>query len=363
MSTTTRSTRTSIANRATQAMDGLVGDRLRTEVADRVRAEVGDRLGHHEQQILDTLEGPLVGKILADEVARQVEAEVARQLSSPQPELTEDERKTAWLRSKGDFTSDLYFGSGLRYDRTITRASFNRVSQEIRTLTGVGPVAWLLQQAFRLALDHETRGLGRIAGSTYNVIGKLVTPPLLRPPPGPVLEIGTLYGQFSPALIQQFRNIGEFRQLTVVDPFEGTQIQPGTAGGTDPTGTPVTSQVARHNLTTLGVRPEDLQVIEGYSTDPAVREQVAQQHYAVIIVDGDHSEDGVYQDLWWVQDVAVPGAIVVMDDFGDPQWKGVERAARRYLADGGRLELLGTVSTSAYLTMPTAETTGETAAL
>ena len=41
-----------------------------------------------------------------------------------------------------------------------------------------------------------------------------------------------------------------------------------------------------------------------------------------------------------------------MDDWGDPAWPGVEAAGRRYLADGGRLELLGLASTSAYLRQP-----------
>ena len=50
--------------------------------------------------------------------------------------------------------------------------------------------------------------------------------------------------------------------------------------------------------------------------------------------------------------MAAPGAIVIMDDFGDPKWPGVERATRRYLAEGGRLELLGSAATSAYLRMP-----------
>jgi hypothetical protein len=49
---------------------------------------------------------------------------------------------------------------------------------------------------------------------------------------------------------------------------------------------------------------------------------------------------------WWAQDLVLPGGIVVVDDFGDGRWPGVERAARRYHSSSGRLELVGTVATS-----------------
>lgn len=303
------------------------------------------------RRILDTLQGPLAQKILADEVARQVQAEVARQLSVT-AEPTEEERQTEWVRSNRDFTSSLFFGSGLRYDRMLTSARFNELAKQIRSLTGVGQVYATMQLAYRLIIDHETRGLGRIAGSNYNVIGKLVAPLLLEAPAGPLLEIGTLFGVFSPALIRMFRGIGEFRTLTVVDPLEGTQIQPGTAGGGDPTGTPVTYDIAQRNMIELGLQPDEFRMIKGYSTDPAVQQQAADQEYSVIIIDGDHSEDGVHRDLWWTQEIAAPGAIIVMDDFGDPKWAGIDRALRRYLDEGGAFELIGSAATSAYLRMP-----------
>jgi hypothetical protein len=71
-----------------------------------------------------------------------------------------------------------------------------------------------------------------------------------------------------------------------------------------------------------------------------------------VIIDGDHYEDGVAADLRWVETVLAPGGIAVMDDFGDSTWPGVEKAVREYLADGGRMQLLGAASTSGYLRLP-----------
>jgi len=348
-----------------QITDTVGGRRVKSSIDRRVRREVNAALKGPQGKELIAAE---VTRQLAAEVTRQLAAAVAAQVSAALPaevaaqvgqavpaavaEAMAAEATRDPHRVNRNFTTDLLLGVGTRTNRTLVPARFKATLEEVRTLTGVTQLDWAVKQAYQSLLDLESSGLGRVAGSNYNILGKLITPPLLSPPPGPVLEIGTLYGLFSPALIRQFRRVGEFRSLTVVDPFIGMQTQPGTASAEDPTGAPVVVQVAEHNLRHSGLAEEDLQVVVGYSTDEAVRARVAEEQYAVIVVDGDHSEEGVYQDLWWVQDIVLPGGVVVMDDFGDPGWLGVERAARRYLADGGRLELLGTVSTSAYLRAP-----------
>jgi predicted O-methyltransferase YrrM len=243
-------------------------------------------------------------------------------------------------------------GTGKRFDRTLSHAGWVALANQIKELTGSSDPTWQMRQAFRSLLDHEARGLGRIAGTPYNVIGKLTVPTYLNPPEGPVLEIGTLFGLFAAALMQQFRGVGQFRRLTAIDPLVGHQIQAGSTGAGDLSGTPVTARVVRHNLAICGLSEDDVRLIEGYSTDPEVQAQVADEQYAVVVVDGDHSEAGVYADLRWVETITAPGAIVVVDDFGDKLWPGVEQATRRYLADGGRLRLLGQAATSAYLRAP-----------
>ena len=67
----------------------------------------------------------------------------------------------------------------------------------------------------------------------------------------------------------------------------------------------------------------------------------------------DHGHFGVKlhrsTDNGW-EEIAAPGGVVVLDDYGDPAWAGVKEAADAYLATGrSRFELLGRVSTSAFL--------------
>ena len=336
-----------VGRSARRLLTGWVEDRLAGTIDRRVRAEVGrrlDRLAALEER-LDATDRRLDGLPDGREVRALARREVTRQLVA---------QHDAEQRDRDDLAGVL-LGAGRFLDRTLSPALVAGLVDEVRAVTGVEDVEDVeaaLQQAYRALLDHEGRGLGRIAGTTANILGKLVVPPLLAPPAGPVLEIGTLFGLFSSALVRQHQHRGEFRALTVVDPFAGTQVQDGRPGGRDRTGTPVTEEVARRNLTGLGLRVDEVRVVRGYSTDEEVRRQVSDRAYGVVVVDGDHAAEGVYRDLWWVEDLVLPGGVVVLDDWGDPGWPGVEAAGRRYLADGGRLELVGRVATSAYLRRP-----------
>lgn len=239
-------------------------------------------------------------------------------------------------------------------DRRLNAARFDALARQVERLTATpaADVRWRLAQAYMTLLDAEARGLGRMAGSTYNILGKLVVPPLLSAPDGPMLEIGTLYGLFSPALVRSFRRRGEFRELTVVDPLAGAQLQGGKPSFADPSGTPVVEPVVRCNFGEFGLADTDVRVVAGLSTDPGVRAVAGDRRYALVVIDGDHYEDGVAQDLRWVETLLLPGGIAVLDDYGDAKWPGVEAAVSAYLAAGGRMELLGTASTSGYLRLP-----------
>lgn len=312
------------------------------EVPGRLSRRGG--LRHRVEDFVDGWIGHRIETVLEGRVRREVECQLAA-TSGVRTSQTE-------LQHRRELSGDVLLGTGSGHDRTLRRTQLDQLTAQIQALSGRSNLDLPLSQAYRAILECEGRGLGRIAGSTYNILGKLALPPLLQPPAGPILEIGTLYGLYALALVRQFRRVGDFRCLTVIDPLEGTQIQPGHVGGTDPSGTPVTVEVARRNFADGGLRPDEVRLVRGYSTDAGVREQAADQTYAVVVIDGDHSEEGVYRDLWWVQDLVAPAGLVVMDDWGDRHWPGVERAGRRYLADGGRLELLGTAWTSAYLRSP-----------
>jgi predicted O-methyltransferase YrrM len=117
----------------------------------------------------------------------------------------------------------------------------------------------------------------------------------------------------------------------------------------DASGTPVREAAVRTNLALAGAAGVRTRIQVGYSTDPKVQKAVSDRQYGAIIVDGDHSKEGVAADLVWVEKIVAPGGIVVLDDFGDQKWAGVQSALEEHLAAGSRLTLLGRAATSGFL--------------
>nr|WP_224227737.1 MULTISPECIES: class I SAM-dependent methyltransferase [Streptomyces] len=118
---------------------------------------------------------------------------------------------------------------GRRNSRILAGAPLERLYGEVAALADDRDAAERnVAAAYRLLVALESLGVGRIAGDTMNICGKLATVPLLDPPNDDILEIGTLYGMFSAGLLRMMERDGRSPDLTIVDPFAGIQLQPGT---------------------------------------------------------------------------------------------------------------------------------------
>jgi hypothetical protein len=292
-----------------------------------------------------------VAKRLLRPAAALVDQRVQRPVNRLRKELDSLRREVHELRGNEYAVSLLFDRTGRSGPRLPTPAQIDRLVAEVAQVSGADQAAARrnVTIAFRNVIALEALAVGRLAGSTQNVCGKLATIPLLSPPNAQVLEIGTLYGLFSATLLRMLHRAGIEPELTIVDPLAGSQLQPGGLEGLDPTGTPVRVDVVRANLALGGKAGERARVEVGFSGDPEVRSAVSDRQYGVIVVDGDHSARGVTEDLEWVEEIAAPGAVVVLDDYGDRKWAGVQQGADAYLAGATRFELIGRVSTSAFL--------------
>ncbi|MFE9676234.1 class I SAM-dependent methyltransferase [Streptomyces sp. NPDC006259] len=246
---------------------------------------------------------------------------------------------------------ELFFdGTGRGMARMPSATHLDQLIDELAAVTGNRDDAERgVAQAFRLLVALEALGVGRIAGGTMNIVGKLSAVPLLDPPNDDMLEIGTLYGMFGAALIRMMERAGRDPRLTIVDPLAGTQLQPGTTMSDDASGTPVREAAVRTNLSLAGAAGAATRIQQGFSEDPGVRALVSDRSYGVIVVDGDHSAAGVAADLEWAERIVAPGGIVVLDDFGHPKWPGIREAFDKHMATDTRFTFLGHVAHSGYL--------------
>lgn len=276
-------------------------------------------------------------------IDQRIERKVRRELRD-----TRDELKR--LKDQ-QHSMELLLGSdGRRFNRHPGPAQLGPVVKQVGEVTGEKHARRAVIQAYRTLVEVENRGVGRLAGGTSNILGKLATTPLLKPPNGDVLEIGTLYGLFAGCLARQMLRAGIPCHLTIVDPIAPVQRQEDMDIAVDTSGTPINEAVVRANLHYTGVLPDQVRLVQGYSTDAEVHTALADSKFGVIVVDGDHSAKGVKADLEWVEELAAPGGVVVIDDYDDRVWPGVKEATDEHLAGGGsRLKKIGQVTTSAFL--------------
>ncbi|MEV5009090.1 class I SAM-dependent methyltransferase [Streptomyces sp. NPDC093064] len=288
-----------------------------------------------------------VAELLDKRIERQVRSAVARSQSQ-----SEELKRDIQVLRQHQYTFDLLVGPRARgISRIVVPGAMDRLQAEVAALGGGDRQAAErnVAAAYRLLVALESLGVGRIAGGTMNICGKLGSIPLLDPPNDEVLEIGTLYGMFSAGLVRMLERDGRSPILTIVDPFAGVQLQPGTEQRPDPTGTPVDEHAVRTNLALAGPAGVAARIQQGFSEDPETRAAVSDRRYGVIIVDGDHSAEGVAKDLEWAEEIAAPGGIVVLDDYRDPKWPGIKEALDKHLAGDTRFTYLGKAARSAFL--------------
>ncbi len=294
-----------------------------------------------------------VADLIDRRIERQVRSAVPRRAAQASPAAADVERLVRDVEQlKHDrLTFELLLGPrGRGISRRVSEEPLESLCAEVAALAGDRDAAVRnVAAAFRLLVALESLGVGRVAGGTMNICGKLGTIPLLDPPNDEVLEIGTLYGMFSAGLIRMMERDGRSPVLTIVDPFAGVQLQPGTDQRPDPTGAPVDERAVRTNLGLAGPAGAAARVQRGFSEDPETRAAVSDRRYGVIVVDGDHSAEGVARDLRWAEEITAPGGVVVLDDYGDPNWPGIKEALDVHLKGDTRFTYLGKAARSAYL--------------
>ena len=196
----------------------------------------------------------------------------------------------------------------------------------------------------RKVLQIEGVCAGRVASDMHDALLRAV---LARCVPGDEfngIEIGVLFGISAMVILEAVGPFFEHAHITLIDPFEG-YYQPDEL---DPmTRLPVSRRLVDRNLDRFGVSPEQYTVIQGCSGDDRVREQVSGRSYNFLLIDGDHSFEGVKADFDRYAPMIQPRGYIVLDDYGAPQWPGVTRFVDEVLSVSPLVECVGIASRTA----------------
>lgn len=136
-----------------------------------------------------------------------------------------------------------------------------------------------------------------------------------------LLEIGTLFGIGGGTLYQAGMRAQRKMRLTLLDPLDGYYGQRLTD---DMTGVPITRDTLVRNLQTLAVPEEDYRIIQHLSTKQEAIEAASERSYDYLLIDGDHSLEGVAADFELYGPMVKPGGVVIFDDYATTDWPAIQ---------------------------------------
>lgn len=206
--------------------------------------------------------------------------------------------------------------------------------------------------ATSVSLDYLARRIqmlegassGRLATSIENAILRCLVAKSVKGKQLRVLEIGSLFGIGLSMIYDAVRGQFEEIHLTAMDPLSGYYH----VGVLDTLlKIPVCKEIFWHNMRVADIPQEQLTLIDKLSTDPQAREAAARSRYDLLVIDGDHSYEGVKFDYENYIDLVEDGGYIIIDDYGSKAWPDVTRFVDTVVMDDLRVEHIGSDWTTA----------------
>ncbi len=130
------------------------------------------------------------------------------------------------------------------------------------------------------------------------------------------LEIGVLFGAATIFSYHAVQLAEKDIITTVIDPFEGYYGEE-----LDPTsGLKVNDKTFLANLDSFHIPKAKIEILKGYSSDSNIINACRNRKVLSLLIDGDHSYNGVKNDWINYSPLVVPGGYVLIDDYNNSAW-------------------------------------------
>ncbi|MCA9273828.1 MAG: class I SAM-dependent methyltransferase [Phycisphaerales bacterium] len=186
---------------------------------------------------------------------------------------------------------------------------------------------------------------GRMATTAEDAVARVLAARSQRGDELKILEIGVLFGVSAALMHTALSPFFKQVRLVLLDPFDGYY----GSDHLDPlTGQKVSRAAVERNLTRATIRSDDVEILEGFSTDDKIMHAAQSQGpYDVLVIDGDHTYDGVKADFERYADMVSPGGVLIVDDYGSDDWPDVTKYVDDIVKSDKRFEQVGTLSRTA----------------
>ena len=230
------------------------------------------------------------------------------------------------------------------HNRVLTQDDINTLVDFGSNQLGIDLTAPVISYMAERVVVIEQRCRGRIATPIENMMLRILCALSLESRKPKILEIGTLFGIGLAAIydtvVPRFENV----HLTAIDPLDGYY---GNQTLDILTGEAVNETLLRENMKFAGVPNDAFTLVPKLSTDPSVVEDLESKHFDLLIIDGDHTYDGVKFDFELTHDVVVDGGLILFDDYDVPEWPEVKAYVDEIVMENADLAFVGATSRTA----------------
>jgi predicted O-methyltransferase YrrM len=163
---------------------------------------------------------------------------------------------------------------------------------------------------------------GRLATPIENVMLRVLVSSAVKGNTLQVLEIGTLFGIGLSTIYDHCRDRYESVKLVAIDPLDGYY---GKAVKDILTGEIISETSVRLNFDAAGIPADDYKLIKCMSNEAQAMEQAKASPSDVLIIDGDHTLEGVKADFENYWRSVKPGGYIIFDDYDAPAWPDIKK--------------------------------------
>jgi FkbM family methyltransferase len=183
----------------------------------------------------------------------------------------------------------------------------------------------------------ETNSRGRLATSIENAVLRVLVVAAVNRKNIRVLEIGTLFGIGLSAIYDFVHSRCDSLHLTAIDPLDGYYEKNTRDVVTDEN---IDEENFYANMELANIPRNNITLIKALSTDDKAIEMAGKSVYDVLIIDGDHTLNGVTDDYSNYLPFVRKGGFIFFDDYGAEKWPDVKTFVDKCIRENNQVEFV-----------------------
>jgi predicted O-methyltransferase YrrM len=242
------------------------------------------------------------------------------------------------------------------FNRRLTKAHIDVLQQEWSSKLSLRVTSKSLSYLAHRIYTLESAAKGRLATTIEDAVLRVLVASAVQSKNLRVLEIGSLFGIGLGTIYDHTSSRFNPVHLTAIDPLDGYYGKEIQDIITDEI---INELTFRRNLAMVGVRESEITLIKAMSTDAAVIEAATKHPHDVLIIDGDHSYDGVKADFVNYLSAVKRGGYIIFDDYDAPEWPDIKNFVDTHVRDNSDVTLVGASWRTAVFQVVRPEIIGE----